>query len=89
MNDFAIQNANKLATLSDIFCKLNGIAVDQTTSDLLAMTVMGLIYGWYEDRGRTLDPCAELIEDEAIGHAFAQLQGMVINALAENGNAEA
>jgi hypothetical protein len=89
MNDFAIQNANKLAAFSDIFCKFNGIAVDQTTSDLLAMTVMGLIYAWYEDKGRSLDPCTELIDDEAIGHAFAQLQCMVFSALAENGMGEA
>lgn len=89
MNDFAIQNANKLAYLSDIFCKLNGISVEQPIADLLAMTVMGLINAWYEDKGRNLDPCTELIDDEAIGHAFAQLQGMVFSALAENGMGEA
>lgn len=75
MNNIARQNSDRLAALSIIFCLMNNLPMDDTTlCKILSMTVMSHIAKWYEDRGKTFNPEAELIEDEAIKSAFERVQ---------------
>ena len=78
MNEnIATQNAQRLATLSVIFCLTNGIFVTTELSQILAAAVMANVTKWYADNGRPdFSPETELICDDAIKAAFTRIQAI-------------
>ena len=78
MNEnIATQNAQRLATLSAIFCLTNGIFITPELGQILAAAVMANINKWYEENGRTdFSPETELICDDAIKAAFTRIQAI-------------
>ena len=72
----ADENAQRLAVLTNLFCLKNN---HTTTPDLhlipvLSNAVFEGITNWYAERGRTFNPKAERIEDDALVDAFARVQ---------------
>ena len=78
MNEnIATQNAQRLATLSVIFCLTNGIFITAELSQILAAAVMANITKWYADNGRPdFSPETDLICDDAIKAAFTRIQAI-------------
>lgn len=76
----AIQNTEKLASLSFVFCLMNDLNVTQELSDIMAMTIMAYIAEWYSNKGLTFDAKDTLIADEAISYAFKNLQELTDGA---------
>lgn len=73
--NFADRNAELLAALSAGFLICNGIL--NATPELvhaLSTNVYINVSRWYEERGRTFNPDAELVEEEAVRYAFARAQ---------------
>lgn len=71
------QNAQRLATLSAIFCLTNGIFFTAELGQILAAAVMANITKWYADNGRPdFSPETELICDDAIKAAFTRIQAI-------------
>ena len=74
-NTIATQNAQRLASLSVIFCHINGLDPTVELAQALTGAVMANIGKWYEDNGYTnFDPRTMLICDEAIKAAFERVQ---------------
>lgn len=81
MKTIAEQNSERLAHLSVLFCKMNGIDANMEVVPALADCIMGGIAKWYAENGRTdFNPRTELIADDAIVSAFARAQEIVILA---------
>ena len=70
----AIENANRLAALSILFSIKNNIPITPDLIPVLSNAVFEGITNWYTERGRTFDPKAERIEDDALIDAFARVQ---------------
>lgn len=70
----AIENANRLAVLSNLFCIKNNIPITPDLVPILTNAVFEGITNWYAERGRTFDPKTERIEDDALIDAFARVQ---------------
>ena len=76
-NNIAYQNAQRLATLTAIFCLTNGIFITTELTQILAAAVMANIAKWYADNGRPdFSPETELICDDAIKAAFTRIQAI-------------
>ena len=74
-NTIANQNAQRLASLSVIFCLMNGIQPSDELCHALAGSVMAGVARWYAENGRTdFNPQNELICDDAIKAAFGRVQ---------------
>ena len=78
--NIATINSEKLASLSFLFCLTNGLEVTQELSDAMAMTIILTIAKWYNDRGMAFNPETDLITDEAISYAFAEMQELTDGA---------
>ena len=76
MNEsIATQNAQRLASLSAVFCIMNNLPVSEELARILSGAVMANIGKWYAENGRTdFNPQTELICDDAIKAAFARVQ---------------
>lgn len=76
MNEnIATQNAQRLASISVIFCRINGLDPTPELAQALTGAVMANIGKWYEDNDQTnFDPRTMLICDEAIKAAFERMQ---------------
>ena len=72
--DNASINTSKLATLSTLFCAINGIPFTEELVPILGGAVIANIAKWYAVRGKSFNPKEELIEDEALEAAFERLQ---------------
>ena len=70
----ASENAERLAILSNLFCIKNNIPITPDLIPVLSNAVFEGITNWYAERGRTFDPKAERIEDDALIDAFARVQ---------------
>ena len=70
----AIENANRLAVLSNLFCIKNNIPITPDLIPVLSDAVFEGITNWYAERGRTFNPKTEHIEDDALMDAFARVQ---------------
>ena len=70
----AIENANRLAVLSNLFCIKNNIPITPDLVPILTNAVFEGITNWYAERGRTFNPKAERIDDDALMDAFARVQ---------------
>lgn len=70
----AIENAERLAVLSNLFCIKNNIPITPDLVPILANAVFEGITNWYAERGRTFNPKTERIEDDALANAFARVQ---------------
>lgn len=70
----AIENAERLAVLSNLFCIKNNIPITPDLVPILANAVFEGITNWYAERGRTFNPKTERIEDDALIDAFARVQ---------------
>lgn len=70
----AIENANRLAVLSNLFCIKNNIPITPDLIPVLSDAVFEGITNWYAERGRTFNPETERIEDDALIDAFARVQ---------------
>lgn len=70
----AIENAERLAVLSNVFCIKNNIPITPDLVPILANAVFEGITNWYAERGRTFNPKTERIEDDALIDAFARVQ---------------
>ena len=83
MNEnIATQNAKRLASLSAIFCLINGIPATPELAPILSGAVMANIGKWYEEHGRTdFNPQTELICEDAIKFAFERVQTIANLAL--------
>ena len=76
---FADRNAELLATLSAGFLICNGLLnAGAELVRALSTNVFININRWYEERGRTFNPDAELVEEEAVRYAFDRAQ-MIAN----------
>lgn len=85
MNEIALANATTLAGLSTAFCELNGLEVNDELARVISLAVNANIARWYDDNGKTYNPTAELIEEEAIKYAFGRLQAIaMLAAMAAN-----
>lgn len=73
-NNITTTNAARLASLSASFCALNGITVNAEIAAALSDAVLAACHQWYMDNGKSFDPCAEIIEEEAIKYAFKRMQ---------------
>ena len=76
----ANENAQRLAALSTLFCRKNGIPATPDLVSVLSNAVLEGIANWYAERGRTFDPKTERIENDAIVEAFARAQIVVYAA---------
>lgn len=77
----AEQNSKHLGHLSTLFCLMNGINIDPILVMVFSHTVMGCIAQWYNEHGREdFDPAQEIIEEEAIKYAFAEMQKLTDEA---------
>ena len=70
----AIENANRLAVLSNLFCIKNNIPITPDLIPVLTNAVFEGITNWYAERGRAFNPKTERIEDDALIDAFARVQ---------------
>lgn len=70
----AIENAERLAVLSNLFCIKNNIPITPDLVPILTNAVFEGITNWYAERGRTFNPKTERIEDDALIDAFARVQ---------------
>lgn len=70
----AIENAERLAVLSNLFCIKNNIPITPDLVPILTNAVFEGITNWYAERGRTFNPKTERIEDDALANAFARVQ---------------
>lgn len=70
----AIENAERLAVLSNLFCIKNNIPITPDFVPILSNAVFEGITNWYAERGRTFNPKTERIEDDALIDAFARVQ---------------
>lgn len=70
----AIENAECLAVLSNLFCIKNNIPITPDLVPILSNAVFEGITNWYAERGRTFNPKTERIEDDALIDAFAHVQ---------------
>lgn len=70
----ATENAQRLAALSTLFCRKNGITITPDLASVLSNAVLEGIANWYSKRGRTFDPKNERIENDALVKAFARAQ---------------
>lgn len=70
----AIENANRLAALSNLFCIENNIPITPDLIPVLSDAVFEGITNWYSERGRTFNPKTERIEDDALIDAVARVQ---------------
>lgn len=70
----AIENAERLSVLSNLFCIKNNIPITPDLVPILTNAVFEGITNWYAERGRTFNPKTERIEDEALIDAFARVQ---------------
>lgn len=70
----AIENAERLAVLSNLFCIKNNIPITPDLIPILTNAVFEGINNWYSERGRTFNPETERIEDDALVNAFARVQ---------------
>ena len=70
----AIENAERLAVLSNLFCIKNNIPITPDLIPVLSDAVFEGITNWYAERGRTFNPKTERIEDDALMDAFAHVQ---------------
>ena len=68
-----IENANRLADLSNLFCIKNNIPITPDLVPILSNAVFEGITNWYAERGRTFNPKTERIEDDALIDAFARV----------------
>ena len=75
------QNVAKLALLSLIFCRINGLPIVPELTDALSAMVVSHIATWYAERGRMLDLDAEPIEEEAVADAFSRAQLVFLAAV--------
>jgi hypothetical protein len=75
------QNVAKLALLSLIFCRINGLPIVPELTDALSAMVVSHLATWYAERGRTLDLNAEPIEEEAVADAFSRAQLVFLAAV--------
>lgn len=80
LSPIAIENAQRLAALSPLFCAMNGIPVTEELVPILSGAVLTGIARWYADRGRTFNPKTDRIEDDALAEAFARVQEIAILA---------
>ena len=76
-NTIATQNAERLASLSVVFCLMNDLTPNDELVAHLSGAVMYNLAKWYEDHGKTFNPANEIIEDEAIKAAFDRVQEIV------------
>ena len=70
----AIENAERLSVLSNLFCIKNNIPITPDLIPVLGNAVFEGITNWYAERGRTFNPKTERIEDDALIDAFARVQ---------------
>lgn len=70
----AIENAERLAVLSNLFCIKNNIPITPDLVPILTNAVFEGITNWYAERGRAFNPKTERIEDDALANAFARVQ---------------
>lgn len=70
----AIENAERLAVLSNLFCIKNNIPITPDLVPILTNAVFEGITNWYAERGRAFNPKTERIEDDALIDAFARVQ---------------
>ena len=74
----AIENSSRLAHLSTIFCKANGIKVTEELAEAFATATVVAINEWYNDnKGRNFDPMTELVDNDAVMCAFEHMQGLL------------
>lgn len=77
----AEQNSKRLGHLSTLFCLMNGISITPVLVMVFSQTVMGCIAQWYNEHGREdFDPEQEIIGEEAIKYAFAEMQRLTNEA---------
>ena len=80
LSPIALENAQRLASLSTLFCAINGLEVTEELIPILSGAVLTGIAKWYADRGRTFSPKTDRIEDDALAEAFARVQEIAILA---------
>lgn len=80
LNPIAAENAQRLASLSTVFCIMNNIPITPELVPILSNAVLSGIARWYSERGRTFDPKNDRIEDDALAEAFARVQEIAILA---------
>ena len=79
-NTIATKNSERLATLSVIFCAINGIVPTPELAQALAGAVMSNCAKWYDEHNLAFNPATELIEGEALESAFKRVQEIAILA---------
>lgn len=70
----ALQNAQRLASLSVAFCAINGLEVTPELVPILSRTVIAECARWCEENGQEFNPEKILIPDDAIAYAFDRCQ---------------
>jgi hypothetical protein len=79
--NIAIQNAERLSSLSVVFFALNNLPDDASLIDVFSRMIMSAVGRWYkENEGRDFNPQTEIIGDEAIKFAFGRAQGIAVLA---------
>ncbi len=81
-NNIATKNAQRLATLSSIFCIINGLEATEELARILADAVMTSLAKWYSANNREFNPLTEEIDPHALAEAFARVQEIAILAKA-------
>lgn len=80
LNTIGRQNAERLASMSAVFCAINGLEATEELVRVLTSAILSGVAKWYNDRGRTFNPNTELIEDDAMVEAFTRAQEIAILA---------
>lgn len=76
----SIENAKRLASLSAVFCTINGLELTAELVPILSDAVLTGVERWYAENGRTFNPKTDRFEDDALASAFVRVQEIAILA---------
>ena len=78
--NIATQNAQRLASLSTVFCAINGLEVTAELVPILSNCVLAGCARWCAENGQEFNPATILIPDDALAYAFGRCQEIAILA---------
>ena len=71
-NTIATQNSHRLASLSVVFCAINGLEVTPKLVPILSNAVLSGCARWCAENGQEFNPREILIPDDALAYAFGR-----------------
>lgn len=79
-NTIATQNTQRLASLSTLFCTINGLEETAELVPILSNCVLSCCARWCAENGQEFNPDTTLIPDDALVYALVRCQEIAILA---------